>query len=59
VVAASSISAKARLFPSDFQIRNVKATGATIHVRHGGKGPAVVLLHGFGDMWAPVAEELK
>ncbi len=58
---ASSVSAKARSFPSDFQIRNVKTTGATIHVRHGGKGPAVVLLHGFGDtgdMWAPVAAAL-
>ena len=61
MVAASSISAKARSFPSGFQIRNVKTTGATIYVRHGGKGPAVVLLHGFGDtgdMWAPVAAAL-
>jgi hypothetical protein len=58
-VTASSVSAKPRSFPSDFKIRNVKTTGATIHVRHGGKGPAVVLLHGFGDMWAPVAEGLK
>ena len=35
--------------------------GATIHVRVGGKGSAVVLLHGFGDtgdMWAPVAAAL-
>jgi pimeloyl-ACP methyl ester carboxylesterase len=60
-VVASSVSAKARSFPSGFQIRNVKTTGATIHVRHGGKGPAVVLLHGFGDtgdMWAPVTAAL-
>jgi pimeloyl-ACP methyl ester carboxylesterase len=60
-VVASSVSAKARSFPSDFQIRNVKTTGATIHIRHGGEGPAVVLLHGFGDtgdMWAPVAAAL-
>src|SRR3979490_3457117 len=39
----------------------IKTDGATIHVRVGGKGPAVVLLHGFGDtgdMWAPVAKAL-
>lgn len=32
-----------------------------MHVRVGGKGPAVVLLHGFGDtgdMWAPLATDL-
>jgi pimeloyl-ACP methyl ester carboxylesterase len=32
-----------------------------MHVRVGGKGPAVVLLHGFGDtgdMWAPLAADL-
>ncbi|RWK39512.1 MAG: alpha/beta hydrolase [Mesorhizobium sp.] len=35
--------------------------GTTIHVRVGGTGPAVVLLHGYGetgDMWAPMAEDL-
>jgi len=33
----------------------------TLHVRIGGQGPAVVLLHGFGDtgdMWAPLAANL-
>ncbi len=68
---ASSVSAKARSFPRSFQARNIKTNGATIHVRHsderhggkghGGEGPAVVLLHGFGDtgdMWAPVAAAL-
>ena len=32
-----------------------------LHVRVGGSGPAVVLLHGFGDtgdMWAPLAAKL-
>jgi len=36
-------------------------SGATIHVRVGGAGPVVVLIHGFGDtgdMWAPLAERL-
>jgi pimeloyl-ACP methyl ester carboxylesterase len=48
-------------FPPGFQTRNVEAQGAAIHVRVGGRGPAVVCLHGFGDtgdMWAPVAAAL-
>ena len=48
-------------FPKNFRIQKVKVDGATIHVRAGGKGPAVVMLHGFGDtgdMWAPVAAVL-
>ena len=35
--------------------------GTTLSVRVGGQGPAVVLLHGYGetgDMWAPLATEL-
>jgi pimeloyl-ACP methyl ester carboxylesterase len=39
----------------------IKTDGATIYVRVGGKGPAVVMLHGFGDngdMWAPLANAL-
>ena len=39
----------------------IKTDGATIYVRIGGKGPAVVMLHGFGDtgdMWAPLANAL-
>ena len=41
--------------------RGHQTDGATIHVRVGGQGPAVVLLHGFGDtgdMWALVAAAL-
>jgi pimeloyl-ACP methyl ester carboxylesterase len=48
-------------FPRTFQIRNIKTSGVTIHLRAGGQGPAVVMLHGFGDtgdMWAPVAAVL-
>ncbi|WP_367399512.1 alpha/beta fold hydrolase [Pseudomonas nitroreducens] len=48
-------------FPSSFRTQDVAVDGATIHVRVGGKGPAVVLLHGFGDtgdMWAPLAADL-
>ncbi len=48
-------------FPADFKIQSISVNGATLHVRVGGKGPAVVLLHGFadtGDMWAPLAKAL-
>src|SRR5271156_1420322 len=48
-------------FPPSFHTEEIQTDGATIHVRVGGKGPAVVMLHGFGDtgdMWAPVAAAL-
>jgi pimeloyl-ACP methyl ester carboxylesterase len=48
-------------YPSSFKVEDVDANGATIHVRVGGNGPAVVLLHGFGDtgdMWQPLAVNL-
>src|SRR6266436_3450388 len=49
------------VFPASFRTQEIQAYGATIHVRVGGQGPAVVLLHGFGDtgdMWALMAAEL-
>jgi pimeloyl-ACP methyl ester carboxylesterase len=52
--------AQAFSFPG-FAVRKVTADGVTIHVRSGGSGPAVVLLHGYGetgDMWAPLAVDL-
>ena len=48
-------------YPASFQIQDIATNGTTIHVRIGGSGPAVVLLHGYGetgDMWAPMAAEL-
>jgi pimeloyl-ACP methyl ester carboxylesterase len=48
-------------FPSTFHVQDVAANGTTIHVRVGGRGPAVLLIHGFGDsgdMWAPLAARL-
>ena len=48
-------------FPPEFRVQEVPANGTTLHVRVGGKGPAVVLLHGYGDtgdMWAPLAANL-
>lgn len=54
-------SARVESFPRDFHIERIKTGDATLYVRVGGKGPAVVLLHGFGDtgdMWAPAAKAL-
>jgi pimeloyl-ACP methyl ester carboxylesterase len=49
-------------FPGDFRTQAITTDdGVTIHLRIGGQGPAVVLLHGFGDtgdMWAPLAADL-
>jgi len=45
-------------FPASFHTQIVRTNGTGLYVRVGGKGPAVVLLHGFGDtgdMWAPLA----
>ena len=53
--------AKIERFPRGFHIQRINTGDATIYVRVGGKGPAVVLLHGFGDtgdMWAPAARAL-
>ncbi|WP_083253929.1 alpha/beta fold hydrolase [Pandoraea sp. ISTKB] len=48
-------------FPADFRHQTIATNGAKIYVRVGGQGPAVVLLHGYGetgDMWAPLAAKL-
>jgi pimeloyl-ACP methyl ester carboxylesterase len=47
--------------PSSFHSQEIKTNGTTLHVRIGGQGPAVVMLHGFGDtgdMWTPAAAAL-
>ena len=58
-----SATAHARIvpFPAEFKTQTVSTNGTQLFVRVGGKGPAIVLLHGFGDtgdMWAPLAVEL-
>jgi pimeloyl-ACP methyl ester carboxylesterase len=55
------VLAKMAGFPESFVVEDIAANGTTIHVRVGGEGPAVVLLHGYadtGDMWVPLAAEL-
>ena len=41
-----SPAAQVPSFPADFRIQEIATNGVTIHVRLGGKGPSVVLLHG-------------
>jgi pimeloyl-ACP methyl ester carboxylesterase len=36
-------------FPPGFRTEDIETGGATIHVRVGGEGPAIVMLHGFAD----------
>jgi len=61
VLLAGPAHAVVQTFPNSFRIEDITVNGATIHVRVAGKGPAVVMLHGFGDtgdMWAPLAKAL-
>jgi pimeloyl-ACP methyl ester carboxylesterase len=49
------------LFPAAFKSEMIATNGTKLYVRVGGSGPAVVLLHGYGetgDMWAPLAAKL-
>src|SRR5271154_4852876 len=60
-VAAFPAGAKVQPFPAVFHAHQIATNGTTLYVRVGGKGPAVVMLHGFGDtgdMWAPIAAVL-
>jgi len=54
-------AAQVQPFPASFRTQEIETNGVTLHARVGGKGPAVVLLHGYGetgDMWAPLATAL-
>lgn len=58
---AAPAAAQVRPFPAVFATRDISTNGVTIHTRVGGHGPAVVLLHGYGetgDMWEPLAARL-
>ena len=49
-------------FGPGFQTRQVTSDGCTISVTIGGRGPAVVLIHGYAQdsrMWKPLAARLK
>jgi pimeloyl-ACP methyl ester carboxylesterase len=58
---AAPAPAAVQPFPSAFKTQTIAVNGARIYVRVGGHGPAVVLLHGYGetgDMWEPLAAQL-
>ncbi len=61
MLAAVPAIAQVEPFPAAFHNQEIATNGTTIHVRVGGHGPAVILLHGYGetgDMWAPLADDL-
>ena len=61
LLAATPAIAQVEPFPAAFHEQDIATNGTIIHVRVGGHGPAVVLLHGYGetgDMWAPLAANL-
>jgi pimeloyl-ACP methyl ester carboxylesterase len=61
LIGVSHAQAAITPFSPAFHAEDVATNGTVLHVRVGGSGPAVVLLHGFGDtgdMWAPLANLL-
>jgi pimeloyl-ACP methyl ester carboxylesterase len=61
LAAAAPLAAQVPAYPASFKLREITVNQSTLHVRIGGTGPAVLLLHGFGetgDMWAPLAAAL-
>jgi pimeloyl-ACP methyl ester carboxylesterase len=61
LVATAPAAAEVKPFPASFREEQMQVTGGTQYVRIGGQGPAVLLLHGFGDtgdMWEPLATVL-
>jgi pimeloyl-ACP methyl ester carboxylesterase len=49
------------IYPKDFRTKQIKTNGTRLFVRLGGTGPAVLLIHGYGetgDMWVPLARDL-
>src|ERR1700686_319824 len=58
ILVAAPVCAAVKPFAASFHTQMVATNGTSLYVRVGGSGPAVVLLHGFGDsgdMWAPLA----
>jgi pimeloyl-ACP methyl ester carboxylesterase len=61
LMATPHAMAQPKPYPATFKLQDIATNGTTLHVRVGGSGPAVVLIHGFGDtgdMWTPLAIEL-
>jgi pimeloyl-ACP methyl ester carboxylesterase len=61
VRAKRAARAQSLTYPKTFRARAIATNGTKLYVRVGGSGPAVVLLHGYGetgDMWVPLAQDL-
>jgi pimeloyl-ACP methyl ester carboxylesterase len=61
LIATIPAHAEIKPWPAAFHAEQMPVSDGTQYVRVGGTGPAVVLLHGFGDtgdMWVPLAEVL-
>src|SRR6202047_4967611 len=61
ILLSAPLVAGIKPFPASFHTQMGSTNGTSLYVRVGGKGPAVILLHGFGDtgdMWAPLASVL-
>jgi len=61
LAAASPAGARVLPYPKSFAATMIATNGTQLYVRVGGHGPAVLLLHGFGDsgdMWQPLAVKL-
>jgi pimeloyl-ACP methyl ester carboxylesterase len=61
VALSTSAIGQVRDYPASFRTQRITTNGATLSVRVGGTGPAVVLIHGYGesgDMWEPLAVRL-
>jgi pimeloyl-ACP methyl ester carboxylesterase len=60
-LSANSALAQKLSYPPSFVTQEISTNGTTIYVRVGGSGPAVLLVHGYGetgDMWVPMATDL-
>jgi len=61
LLAATAAAAAVLPYPASFKTQTIATNGTRLFVRVGGHGPAVVLLHGYGetgDMWQPLAVRL-
>ncbi|MGN6277459.1 MAG: alpha/beta fold hydrolase [Sphingomonas sp.] len=61
LLAVSPASARGFVFPPGFHTEDIATNSTTLHVRVGGTGPAVLLIHGYGDtgdMWIRLAAAL-
>jgi pimeloyl-ACP methyl ester carboxylesterase len=58
LVAVQRAAAAVKPWPAVFKAQQMAVGGGTQYIRIGGHGPAILLLHGFGDtgdMWVPLA----